>query len=70
MECCYEECQSQKVQVSINKNSFYFICILFWKSYEKEQITMQEVPGSSLLLYSSPVWKESYVTCTSFVKES
>lgn len=31
MERCYEERQSQEVQVSINKNSFYFICILFWK---------------------------------------
>lgn len=67
MECCHKECQSQKVQIRINKNSFYFICILFWKPYEKEQVTVQEV---SLLLCSSPVWMDSYVTCISFVKES
>lgn len=41
MECCDKECQCQKVQVSINKNSFYFICILFWKPYEKEHKIIQ-----------------------------
>lgn len=46
MECCYEKCQSQKVEVSIDKNSFYFICILFRKSYKKEQVIIQEVVDS------------------------
>lgn len=55
MERCYEECQSQKVQISINKNSFYFICILFWKPYKKEQVIVQEVPEFTAVMLKSSV---------------